>query len=154
MLLEGISLAAEESYQLFFEHSPQPMWVFDLETLSFLAVNNAAVEAYGYSKDEFLSMTIKDIRLSKEIPFLLDQLSIDDSSNRQNIWSHKKKGGEIIVVLFTANSNEFDGRRANLVLCTNVTERMRAEEELSFQKMILEAQSEASIDGILVVSKE
>ena len=51
-----------ESYKLLFDKSPQPMWVFDRASLAFLAVNEAAIEHYGYSREEFLSMTIKDIR--------------------------------------------------------------------------------------------
>ena len=98
MLLADTSLASEESYQLFFEHNPQPMWVYDVQTLSFLAVNDAAAEVYGYSKEEFLSMTLKDIRPSADITALLDQLSKDDSDRHQDIWRHKKKDGTIIDV--------------------------------------------------------
>ena len=65
---------SEERYRLLFERHPNPMWVYDSETLAFLAVNNAAIQQYGYSREEFLAMTIKDIRPSEDIPALIQQI--------------------------------------------------------------------------------
>src|SRR4029077_12288347 len=65
---------SEERYRTLFESNPNPMWVYDLETLSFLAVNAAAVRHYGYSQGEFLTMTLKDIRPSEEVPRLMEDL--------------------------------------------------------------------------------
>src|SRR5207249_8264711 len=83
---------SEERYRKLFESNPNPMWVYDLETLSFLAVNAAAVRHYGYSQNEFLAMTIKNIRPSEDIPALMDNLSqqtegLDDTAQ----WRHRKK---------------------------------------------------------------
>ncbi|HEU0094144.1 MAG TPA: PAS domain S-box protein, partial [Vicinamibacteria bacterium] len=70
----------EEEYRVLFESNPNPMWVFDENTLAFLAVNDAAARLYGFSKDELLGMTIKDIRPLEEVPALLDYLAtIPDS---------------------------------------------------------------------------
>jgi len=66
--------ASEERYRMMFEANPHPMWVYDQETLDFLAVNEAATAHYGYSREEFLRMTIKDIRPPEEIPALMDNL--------------------------------------------------------------------------------
>lgn len=153
MSLENTLLVHEEN-QMLFEKNPQPMWVFDFNTLSFLAVNDAALETYGYSKDEFLSMTIKDIRPAEDVPALLEEISRGVRRDSQRAWRHKKKDGSIIDVEVLYNLIEFSGRDAWLVLVTDVTAHLKAEEELRFQKMLLEAQNEASIDGILVVSEE
>jgi PAS domain S-box-containing protein len=73
-------LESEEEYRVLFDSNPHPMWVFDVETLAFLAVNDAAVRLYGYSRDEFLGMTIKEIRPLGEVPALLEYLdTIPDS---------------------------------------------------------------------------
>ena len=130
MLLEETSLASEESYQLFFEHNPQPMWIFDSGTLSFLAVNDAAVEVYGYSKEELLSLTIKDIRPAADVPALLDQLSKNGSERQQAACRHMKKGGAVIDVEIVSHPLTFEGRPARLVLVNDVTERRRAEAAL------------------------
>lgn len=152
MLLEQPLRASEELHQLLWDRIPQPLWLYDPETLSFLAVNEAAVTTYGYTRKEFLSMTIKDIRQPGDIPKFLDRLSREDSRTHNISARHKKKDGTVFDVEITSSSVEIDGLRARLVLATDITERLRVEEELSFQKALFEAQSEASIDGILVVS--
>jgi PAS domain S-box-containing protein len=121
--------ATEASYRLLFDNNPLPMWVYDLETLSFLVVNDAAVSHYGYSRDEFLSMTIKDIRPLEDVPALLDnlaKLSVFDSS----VWTHRKKDGTLIDIEAIGHDTTFAGRRARLVLINDLTERRRAEEQV------------------------
>ncbi len=121
-----------EQYRLLFESNPHPMWVYDLETLSFLAVNDAAIHHYGYSRDEFLSMTIKDIRPSEDVPALLENVSrVTSGIDAAGVWRHKKKDGSIIFVEITSHTLTFKGRRAELVLANNITERRRAEERLA-----------------------
>ncbi len=66
---------SEHVYRQLFESNPHPMWIYDLETLSFLAVNNAAIHEYGFSRDEFLSMTIKDIRPKEDVDDLMENIS-------------------------------------------------------------------------------
>jgi len=118
----------EETYRLLFENNPQPMWVYHIETLEFLAVNNAAVSHYGYSREEFLTMTIKDIRPPEDIPVLLDNVSktlpqgLDSSPN----WRHCKKDGTIIDVEITSHALMFDQKPARLVLVTDVTSHKQA----------------------------
>ncbi len=122
---------SEERYRLLFESNPHPMWVYDLESFAFLAVNDAAVRHYGYTRDEFLAMTIKDIRPPEDIPRLLENVSrarpgLDDVGK----WRHLKKSGAVIDVEIISHSLVFDGRRAELVLANDITERKRAEDEL------------------------
>jgi PAS domain S-box-containing protein len=122
---------SEKRYRLLFESNPLPMWVYDVETLSFLAVNAAVVHRYGYSEEEFLTLTIKDIRPAEEVPALLENISIasvDPNHSRQ--CRHQKKDGTVIDVEISSHSLNFAGRRAKLVLANDITERKRAEEAL------------------------
>jgi PAS domain S-box-containing protein len=122
---------SEKRYRLLFESNPLPMWVYDVETLSFLAVNAAVVHRYGYSEEEFLTLTIKDIRPAEEVPALLENISIasvDPNHSRQ--CRHQKKDGTVIDVEVSSHSLNFTGRRAKLVLANDITERKRAEEAL------------------------
>lgn len=121
-----------EQYRLLFENNPHPMWVYDLETLSFLAVNNAAIEHYGYSQDEFLAMTVGDIHPAEDnISVLLEKVSRATSGiNRVGVWSHRKRNGTLIDVEITAHRLTFAGRQAELVLANDITERKQAEAQL------------------------
>lgn len=120
---------SEEQHRLLFEKSPHPLWVCDLETLKFLHVNEAATRHYGYSRDEFLSMTIKDIRPPEDIPRLLEVLPMVENSPRiPGEWRHCKKDGTVIDVELAIHNMVYRGRRARLTLVTDVTERKRAEE--------------------------
>jgi PAS domain S-box-containing protein len=130
-------LQSEQRYRLLFEQNPQPMWVFDTETLSFLEVNEAAIHHYGYSREEFQAMTIKDIRPPDEVPKLLDNVaSITLAYEEAGTWRHKKKDGTIIDVEITAHDLTFYGRPTQMVLAYDVTERRLLEEQLrQSQKM-------------------
>jgi two-component system sensor histidine kinase/response regulator len=121
---------SEERYRLLFDSNPQPMWVYDLETLAFLAVNESAVHHYGYSREDFLAMTIKDIRPAEDIPALFDSLASGSQPvGRTGIWRHLKKDGRIIEVEITSHLLVFDDRQAELILAQDITERRRAEAE-------------------------
>ncbi len=127
---------SEERYRLLFENNPFPMWVSDDATLAFLAVNEAACRHYGYSREEFLSMTIRDIRPS-EAPAPFRRTEREPSEHPESgVWRHRKKDGAIIEVEITANPLLFGGRDARLVLAADVTERRLLENQLhQAQKM-------------------
>jgi diguanylate cyclase (GGDEF)-like protein/PAS domain S-box-containing protein len=111
-----------------FEQNPVPMWVFDSQSLHFLAVNRAAIERYGYSEDEFLSMTIAEIRPDASVPALLETLARNRTGlHRYGEWRHRTKAGTIIDVDIVCHSIEFEGRNAKLVAVCDVTERNRAD---------------------------
>jgi len=130
-LAEEALRESEARYRLLFESNPFPMWVYDLETLSFLAVNEAVVRRYGYTSEEFLSMTIKDIRPVEDVPALLESVSkVSLEATDSSEWRHRKKDGTIIEVEITSYPLSFTGRRAKLVLANDITERKRAEEAL------------------------
>ncbi len=142
--------SSEERYRQLFESNPNPMWVFDLETFAFLAVNAAAVRHYGYSEDEFLAMTIKDIRPSEDVPALLDDLSQKtDGLDKSTQWRHRRKDGALIDVEITSHELEWLGRRAKLVLVNDVTERKQAEEVRARLAAIVESSEEAIISKTL-----
>jgi PAS domain S-box-containing protein len=128
---EASERAADGRYRLMFEANPQPSWVYDLESLRFLAVNDSAVEHYGYSREEFLAMTIADIRPPEDVPRLLDNVAvIPRGLARSGMWRHRRKDGSLIDVEITSSKLRFDDREARLVMANDVTERLRAEQAL------------------------
>src|SRR2546422_11494870 len=91
---EGARLASERKYRLLFDGNPLPMWVFDRDTLRFLEVNKAAIAHYGFSREEFLAMTLKDLRPPEEVPKLLTGLSQPVEGLRTTgAWRHRKQNG-------------------------------------------------------------
>ncbi len=126
--------ASEARYRELFISNPHPMWVYDLDTLAFLAVNDAAVAHYGYSRDEFLAMTIAEIRPAADAPQLLTNVALAAQSHeeytRSSFWRHLKKDGSLIEVEIASHPLEFEGRRARMVLAYDMTERNRAEAQL------------------------
>jgi PAS domain S-box-containing protein len=130
-MIEHALRQSEGQYRLMFEANPHPMWVYDLETLRFLAVNDAAVHHYGYSREEFLAMTLKEIRPPEDVERLSAYLSGTSSElDHAGDWRHRKKDGTLIDVEITAHRLDFSGRRAELVLVNDITERKRAVNEL------------------------
>ena len=133
---------SEEHHRRLFDDNPLPMWVYDLETLDFLAVNKAALRQYGYTREEFLTMTIRDIRPPEELPRLMTAVaSLSDGLNHERIWKHRQKDGTLLDVEIHSHLITFAGRRAELVLAHNVTERLRAERALRELTGQLEAQN-------------
>ncbi len=121
-------MESEKRYRDLFHLSPQPMWVYDVETLAFLDVNQAAVEHYGYSKEEFLSMTILEIRPPEDVlNFKKKVYEINhknDPSKAKNSFTHQKKNGEQIKVDVKSTLIDFQKRKARLVLAHDITERL------------------------------
>ncbi len=100
------------------------MWVYDPETLAFLSVNEAAILHYGYSREEFLRMTIKDIRPFDSLPDFLERVrSTSEGFNYSGDWLHQKKNRSVINVEITSHQIVFDGKRARLVMASDITER-------------------------------
>lgn len=146
--------ASEARYRMMFEGNPVPMWVFDTSTIQFLAVNDAAVQHYGYSRDEFLSMTIKDIRPSEDVDELLRELAVTTrrlSAPRQ--WRHRKKDGTLIDVMITAHAVNWEGRRGELVMATDVTEQRRAEAALKESEERFRTMATAAPVGIFLADR-
>ena len=135
--LEG----ALERYRLMFDRNPVPMWAFARDTLRFLDVNAAAVEHYGYSREEFLAMTLKDIRPSDEIPYLVSSIAEPlEAPTRQRIWKHRKKDGSLIDVDIVRTDIELQGRAASFALANDITDRLAAENAVAQAKERIELQ--------------
>src|SRR6266446_2620218 len=133
---------SEASYRLLFDNNPQPMWVYDRETLAFLAVNDAAVGHYGYAREEFLGMTIKDIRPPEDVAALLDNVAHTTAVlDPADTWRHRKRDGTIIEVEITSHSLTFAGCAARLVRADGVSERRHAALALAERTRGLEAVS-------------
>jgi PAS domain S-box-containing protein len=141
---------SEDRYRLLFDCNPHPVWVYDLETLAFLDVNESAVQSYGYSRREFLSMSIKDIRPEVEIPALLESVAnMPPGPEASGIWRHRKKDGTVILVEVTSHPITFDTRNARLIVATDVTERRRAEEALQASEEKFRGLAETASDAIV-----
>jgi len=122
---------SEERYHLLFDSNPHPVWVYELKTLAILDVNPSAVQNYGYSREEFLSLTIKDIRPPEDVPALLESAAkAPPGTETAGVWKHRKKDGTLIDVEITSRPLVYDGRDARLVVATDVSVRKRAENAL------------------------
>ncbi|MFL5244961.1 MAG: PAS domain S-box protein [Gemmataceae bacterium] len=122
---------SEERYRFLFACNPHPMFIYDQETLGYLDVNEAAVLRYGYSRDEFLGMTIKDIRPAEDVAALVALVAGDvEVPYLTGTWRHRKKDGAIIFVDIVTRSLDFEGRPARLIVAHDVTQRLKAEEAL------------------------
>jgi PAS domain S-box-containing protein len=144
---------SEERYRSMFESNPHPMWVFDIESLAFLAVNDAAIEHYGYTRDEFLAMTIKDLRPAADVPAVLERLAAcPPLFFSAGSWKHTKKDRRIIDVEITSHGLDFGGRTARLVLAHDVTERKRAQDALEKSEEHFRSLIEDGSDVIIVIA--
>ena len=125
---------SEASFRMLFANNPRPMWVWDMQTLFFLEVNESAVNHYGYSRDEFLAMRVTDIRPEEDVPSLLSTVQdLRPTLNKVGMWKHRLKDGRIIDADITAHRLEFGGRDAVLVDVHDVTEQNALEEQLRHQ---------------------
>ena len=118
---------SELRYRMLFDIHPHPMWVVENKTLRFLAVNQAAVDKYGYTREEFLSMTAEQLRYPEDIAKLLRDFQDDSRSYMQRVARHRKKNGEEIDVEIVAFNLEFDGKPARLGVINDVTKRLKSE---------------------------
>jgi two-component system cell cycle sensor histidine kinase/response regulator CckA len=125
---------SEEQYRLLFENNPNPMWIYDTETLRFLAVNEAAVGAYGYTTSEFAAMTIEEIRPPSDIPKLHENVAVTAERNEAlhgaGVWRHRRKDGRTLLVEVVSHTLSFAGRPARFVLARDVTASVEAESAL------------------------
>ena len=128
---------SENQYRMLFERNPHPMFVYDPHTLAYLAVNDAAVEQYGYSREEFAAMTVDDISPRKDQPLSRDMtLHMGEGFERRGVWKNRKKDGAIIEVEVLAHHIPFGAGVACIVMALDITERRRLEEQLrQSQKM-------------------
>jgi len=136
--------ASEERYRLLFANNPQPMWVVDCETLRFLAVNETACRQYGYTKEEFLKMTVVDIRVGDDVIDFEEAKRLLPVTGRDfGYRMHRMKDGRVVEMEIISDGIEFNGRRARLVLGQNVTDRRQSERKLREQAALLDKAQDA-----------
>ena len=139
-LAEMQIIESEKKYQHLFENNPIPAWIIDAN-FRFVDVNQAAVKNYGYSYDEFLSMTAIDIRPDEEKDRFINLDRINSHINDKGFWKHKKKNGAIIEVEINVVEINFEGKKCKLIIANDITEKKEAEQAL--------IQSEANLHLIL-----
>lgn len=134
---------SEKNYRDLFEVSPQPMWLYDMETFRILNVNEAAVEHYGYEKEEFLKLTMPDI-VELDEP---DPATITDESRLfwKGVQQHRKKNGQQIQVKVESSETTYQGRPAKIVLAVDITERLMEEERLKLLESVITNTTEAVV---------
>ncbi|HVF36246.1 MAG TPA: EAL domain-containing protein [Candidatus Saccharimonadia bacterium] len=144
--------ASEHRYRELFERMPMPLWVFDRQTLQFLAVNEAAIDHYGYSREEFLSMSVLDIRPPEEHGRLL-AVARDGAPGlvQSGMWTHRRRDGSLIDVEVSSHGLDWEGRPARIVLAKDVSEQLRAQELVRERARQLRQLLSDAIDALVVV---
>src|ERR1700730_10042948 len=130
---EGRQQLQAEQYRLLFETNPSPMWVFDTKSLQILAVNQAAIAQYGYSRDEFLKLSLKDLRPPGDVPDLIRGRALSSPqpmSHFSGQFRHKRKDGSLLLVEIYSGPVVWDGVGARMVTAIDVTERKEAGERM------------------------
>ena len=121
--MDSINPEIRHSLTVIFQENPQPMWLFDFSSLKFIAVNNAAIEHYGYSRSEFLSMTIRDIRPQEDIEEFENALkNISGPATTKRVFRHQKKNKEVIYVDLISFPVPYSGLETRLVMVNDITE--------------------------------
>ncbi|RKS03156.1 PAS domain S-box protein [Flavobacterium sp. 102] len=152
---EAALIASEKLYKNLFDNSPAPMFIFDFETLQIVDCNEETLLKYGYSKEEFLSLTIRDIRPPEDIEKIERVVASEEAYGQihKNIWRHQKKNGEIMFMDITAHLINYKGRRMSFLMLIDVTEKLKNEELKEFEKRDKEALINSTDDLIWSVSK-
>ena len=136
-------------YRELFELSPQVLWVYDPETLRFLAVNDAAVQGYGYTREEFHTMTIADIRPKEDVAAFMDHMdAAHPGSETTGGWRHRRKDGSLIDVEVSSRVVQFGDAEARLVAVQDVSERARLDRQLESRRAQQAAVAELGVSGL------
>ncbi len=150
----------EKQYRILFETHPNPTWVYDAETFAFLAVNDAAVEHYGYSREEFLEITIRDIRPPEDVPALMETSKVSaanekgERSRYSGTWRHRKKSGEILFADVYTTNIQFEGRAAHLAIAIDITEKKKAEDAIRESEERMRSVLESALDCVITMDHQ
>jgi PAS domain S-box-containing protein len=122
----------ERRYRLVFEANPLPMWIWEVSTRHFLAVNDAAITRFGYSREEFLAMTARDVRPTEELKHFDDLVGGPLARrNEEGFWTYRVKSGVVFEAEINASPIVWGGRESYLVVIHDISERHRAEAALA-----------------------
>ena len=153
--IENELIDSEKKYRSLFENSPLPLVIWDFKTLQIIDVNKEAELKYGFTRDEFLKLTTRDIRPVEDIP-LLENITRNEAAYgaiHKKVWRHKKKNGEIMFMSVTGHLMKFNGRTVSLALHEDVTESRYFSELDKLEKNVLElnTRSDRSFTTLLTV---
>jgi PAS domain S-box-containing protein len=139
---EEIILASEEKYRQIFYKNPYPTWIFDLDSLRIVEVNDAAVEKYGFDKSEFYQLTMRDLHIEGEAEIFLETIQHSGlvTPSGRRLWHHRNKSGVLIIVEITSHRIDYFGKLCMQVIINDVTERVRLEKELALQQRLKQQQ--------------
>jgi PAS domain S-box-containing protein len=124
-----------DNYRLLFENNPLPMWIISKSTHAILDVNHTAISHYGYSREEFLNLDLKELRLFEGLNNFIEIMNYTTREKKTGVWKHKKKDGSIIMVDIIADDIIYKEMDARLILANDVTEKINTEEALMNQKI-------------------
>jgi diguanylate cyclase (GGDEF)-like protein/PAS domain S-box-containing protein len=142
---------SEDQFRRIFEGNPQPMWIFAKNSLDFLALNDAAIELFGYSREEFMTMTMLNILVPSEIPDFLDSIgNVNSPLLKPDVWQLKRNNGETIEVEIASNELTFNGRMSCFVVATDVTAQKQAEQMLRESRRLLQEMLDALPIGVML----
>jgi PAS domain S-box-containing protein len=140
---------SEKQYRYLFEQNPLPMFIINPETMEFLNVNLAAVNHYGYEKDEFLGMTVKDLRPPEDVEEAIRRIrSMVSPVEKIGVFRHLKKDGTLILVDIISHELNYERQKARLVLCNDVTDQLQARKALEESEVKFRSVVESSPMGI------
>ena len=139
---EEIILASEEKYRQIFYKNPYPTWIYNLDNLQIVEVNDAAIDKYGFEKNEFLQLTMRDLHAPGEVNEFLESMKSPGAirSIERKQWYHSNKFGELMIVEITSHLIDYFGTLSMQVIINDVTERVRLEKELALQQKLKQQQ--------------
>ena len=143
----------EEQYRHLFEENPLPMMIVDIDTLRFINVNTAAINHYGYKKEEFLNFSVMDIRPPEDVEIAREAInSMKSPVEKMGVFRHRKKDGTIILVDIVSHEIVYEGSRARLVLCNDVSDQVHARKALEESEAKFRSVVESSPMGLHMYS--
>ncbi len=150
--------SSEEKYRYLFEHSPVPMWIYERQSLRFLAVNQAVVNLYGYTEAEFLQMTLKDIRSEEARQeferFIQQQSGSNPLLQSTGYWEHQRKDGTKITVEVVVSEILLEGQEANLTLVLDVSEKVNSQRQLIESEAQFRSMFDASVQAYCLIDQD
>lgn len=145
---------AAQRYRDLFDANPNPMWIYDLETLQIMAVNESAVQRYGYSREQFLALTILDLRTPEEAARLRETLLHEQGIQTGHIWEHRVADGSPLIVEITSQPLTWAGRRARVVQARDVTEQTESRRALEESRQRFSAIFHGANDAIFLIDAQ
>ena len=148
-----------DTFSVLFDHSPNPMWIYEIPTLRILKVNEAAISAYGYSEQVFLAMCIIDLRSRLEVSKPEDYLSKDGEGSSEKftnvgVWRHVHKNGEAVYALINIGNIQYDNRNCCIIVAPDATEKVQAQKESNIREQFLNSLIDSQTNFLIRIDTE